>query len=55
MLFLIFYFYFAKLFNLPELSENDRIVYAFYSFFEIILEIIGIIGIISIVIESKRK
>ena len=52
MLFLIFYFYFAKLFNLPELSENDRVVYAFYSFFELILEIVAII---SIIIESKRK
>lgn len=52
MFFLIFYFYFSKLFNLPELSENDRVVYALYSFFELILEIVGII---SIIIESKRK
>lgn len=52
MLFLIFYFIFAKLFNLPELSENYRVVYAFYSFFELILEIVGII---SIVIKIKIK
>lgn len=52
MFFLIFYFWFSKLFNLPELSENDRVVYAIYSFYEFILETVGIISIIT---KSKRK
>lgn len=52
MFFLIFYFWFSKLFNLPELSENDRVIYAIYCFFELILEIVGIVEII---IGSKRR
>ena len=44
MILMIFYFYFSKLFALPELAETERSVFAIYSFTELCLEFIFLGG-----------
>lgn len=39
---MIFYFYFSKLFALPELAEAERSLFAIYSFIELCVEFIFI-------------
>lgn len=47
MLLMIFYFYFSKLFALPELAETEKSVFAIYSYTEFCLEFIFIGGFIA--------